>query len=45
LADAVIAGFAKTRDATLLHKDPEFQSLEGRIVIENLPFKSRQPSG
>ena len=39
LADAVIAGFAKAHSAVLLHKDPEFQSLEGRIVIENLPYK------
>ncbi len=39
LADAIMAGFAKARGAVLLHKDPEFQALEGRIVIENLPYK------
>lgn len=39
LADAVIAAFAKTRSAVLLHKDPEFQALEGRVAMENLPYK------
>lgn len=39
LADAVIAGFASSRGATLVHKDPEFQLLEGRISTENLPYK------
>lgn len=39
LADAVMAGFAKAQSAVLLHKDPEFQSLEGRVVVESLPYK------
>ena len=39
LADAVIAAFAKTRGAVLLHKDPEYLALEGRVVIESLPYK------
>ncbi|MCG8455976.1 MAG: PIN domain-containing protein [Holophagales bacterium] len=38
-ADAVIAGFAQTRKAVLLHKDPEFEALEGRVQLENLPYK------
>lgn len=42
LADAVIAGFASVRGAVLLHKDPEFQCLEGKVVIEKLPYKSSQ---
>lgn len=40
-ADAIMAGFAKTREAILLHKDPEFQSLTGRVGLEALPFKNR----
>ena len=40
LADAIMAGFAKIRTAVLLHKDPEFQSLEGRILLEALPYKA-----
>lgn len=40
LADAIMAGFAKTRTAVLLHKDPEFQSLEGRVLLEALPHKA-----
>ena len=45
LADAVMAGFARARSATLLHKDPELQSLEGQIATENLPYKSDHESG
>lgn len=39
LADAIMAGFAKVRTAILLHKDPDFQSLEGRVLLEALPYK------
>jgi predicted nucleic acid-binding protein len=39
LADAVMAGFARARSAVLLHKDPEFEALEGEIVLEKLPYK------
>lgn len=42
LADAVMAAFAKARGAVLLHKDPEYQSLEGRVVVEHLPYKGGQ---
>jgi len=39
LADAIMASFAKNRDAVLLHKDPDFKSLEGRVALESLPYK------
>jgi len=40
LADAIVAAYAGVRDATLLHKDPEFEALEGQIALEALPYKS-----
>ncbi|HYG65983.1 MAG TPA: PIN domain-containing protein [Thermoanaerobaculia bacterium] len=40
LADALIAAFARRREATLLHKDPEFEALAGQIELEALPYKS-----
>ena len=39
LADAMIAGYAAVNNAVLLHKDPEYESLEGRVVMESLPLK------
>ncbi len=45
LADAVIAAFAKTRNAVLLHKDPEFLALEGRVALESLPYKAAAGQG
>jgi predicted nucleic acid-binding protein len=39
LADAVMAGFAATRQATLLHKDPEFEAVRGYVELEALPYK------
>lgn len=39
LADAITAAYAGVRDATLLHKDPEFQALEDEIKLEALPYK------
>jgi predicted nucleic acid-binding protein len=39
LADAVIAGFARTRAARLLHKDPEYEALAGQLELESLPYK------
>jgi len=39
LADAVIAGFAKARGATLLHKDPELEAVAGHVALEALPYK------
>lgn len=40
LADAIVGGVASARSATLLHKDPEFETLDGQIVIESLPYKT-----
>ena len=39
LADAIISAFAGHHRATLVHKDPEFATLEGRILLEALPYK------
>lgn len=41
-ADAFVAATAEQADALLLHKDPEFESLRGRIRLEALPFKARR---
>ena len=38
LADALIAAFAVRAGAVLLHKDPEFESLAGEVLMERLPF-------
>ena len=42
LADAVIAAFAKVQDAVLLNKDPEFEALEDKVTVENLPYKTSE---
>jgi predicted nucleic acid-binding protein len=39
LGDCIIAAFAKNSDAILLHKDPEFASLAGKLEMEILPYK------
>jgi predicted nucleic acid-binding protein len=39
LADSVIAAIAAQHNATLLHKDPEFESLNDVLEMETLPFK------
>ncbi|HOU15582.1 MAG TPA: PIN domain-containing protein [Anaerolineae bacterium] len=39
-ADALIAGFAAAHNAILVHKDPEYQALKGKIQLEPLPYKS-----
>jgi predicted nucleic acid-binding protein len=38
-ADAIIAAFALREDATLLHKDPQFEALDGEVMLEALPYK------
>jgi predicted nucleic acid-binding protein len=38
-ADAIIAAYAFRQDAILLHKDPEFETLTGKFVLEALPSK------
>ena len=40
LADAVIAAVAVVEDAILVHQDPEYQALEGRVRLLALPFKA-----
>jgi len=39
VADAWIAALAQERDATLVHKDPEFEQPEGTIKVLTLPYK------
>ncbi len=39
LADAIIAAYAIRQNATLLHKDPEFEALTGQVSLEALPYK------
>ncbi len=39
LADSWIAATALEKRATLIHKDPEFNQLKGRIETEALPYK------
>ncbi len=41
LADAIIGAFAERHDAILVHKDPEFEALVGRVRLEALPYKAR----
>ena len=40
LADALIAAVAKLHHATLVHKDPEFETLSEQIVLLTLPYKT-----
>lgn len=40
LADAVIAAIANQQKAILIHKDPEYETLQGVIEMEILPYKN-----
>lgn len=40
LGDSIIAAYAIRLKAVLLHKDPEFESLAGKVAQETLPYKS-----
>jgi predicted nucleic acid-binding protein len=40
LADAMIAAFAIQVKATLVHKDPEFESFADFLLLEALPYKA-----
>ncbi len=42
LADALIAAVAKRLDATLVHKDPELESVGAQVRLRNLPYKTRR---
>jgi predicted nucleic acid-binding protein len=39
VADAWIAALAKEQNATLIHKDPDFEQVEGAIRLLALPYK------
>lgn len=39
LADAYVAAVAIQKEAVLIHKDPEFESLKGRLAQQALPYK------
>lgn len=39
-ADALIAGFTAAHNAILVHKDPEYEALKGKIQLKPLPYKS-----
>lgn len=39
VADAWIAALARERDATLVHKDPEFEQVETVLEVLKLPYK------
>ncbi len=39
-ADCCVAGLALRLGATLVHKDPEFEQLKDRVVVEALPYKA-----
>ncbi len=41
LADAIIAGYAVSTGATLVHKDPEFEAVAAMVQQERLPYKQR----
>ena len=43
-ADAFVAATAKRLDATLVHKDPEFDALTGEIKLHGLPPKAGKPA-
>jgi predicted nucleic acid-binding protein len=42
LADAMIAAVAQRQQATLVHKDPEYEALSEVLVLEALPYKTRR---
>lgn len=39
VADSWIVATAITRNATLVHKDPEFDALAGKVAMKTLPYK------
>ena len=41
-ADALIAASALREGATLVHKDPEYDTLADVVDMERLPYKTRQ---
>lgn len=43
-ADCCIAGLAKFKEATLVHKDPEYEQIENEIQQLKLPYKQKNKS-
>lgn len=41
-ADCCIAGLAKFKQATLVHKDPEYEQIENEINQLKLPYKQKK---
>jgi len=39
-ADSIIAAYAAYHQATLLHKDPQFEALASELDVEALPYKT-----
>lgn len=40
LADTLVAALAQQQGATLVHKDPEYDTLQGQLPLEALPYKT-----
>ena len=38
-ADSVISSLAIQTESILVHKDPEYEALEGQVEMESLPYK------
>jgi predicted nucleic acid-binding protein len=41
-ADALVAGFAISHGAVLVHKDPEYEAVSAEVRQERLPYKPRR---
>ena len=41
VADSWIIATAISRKATLVHKDPEFEALSGKVTLKTLPYKKK----
>jgi ribonuclease VapC len=39
-ADAIIAAFAIRNNCILMHRDPEYETLRGLVLMEVLPYKN-----
>lgn len=38
-ADSIVAAYGMQLNATLIHKDPEFEALAEQLILETLPYK------
>jgi predicted nucleic acid-binding protein len=41
LADTIIAAYAIQHQATIIHKDPEFERIDQQVQLEPLPYKAK----